>query len=475
MPRKVVWTFVLLLVPAALATAAGLVLLWPRGHLPAIPSSPGVTTQQAVVTDTAVADMSNPAIHARLGGAVVQVSVPPEYVPELHVGDVIRVMTAPSVAAGYPPYTFQDFVRGPPMALLGVLFVVLVLLVARWRGLASLVGLGLALVVVWRFTLPDLLLGKPAAAVGLVSAALIMFVVLYLAHGLSLRTSTALLGTLAGLAATAAIGAWASGAAHLTGLSDEYALDLLSYAPAVRLRSVLLAGTILAGLGVLNDVTVTQASAVWELHDAQPEAPWRRLVSQGMRIGRDHIASTIYTIAFAYVAAALPLVLLVSMSSDTPLLQAVTSGELAEEVARTLVGSIGLVLAIPLTTVVAALVVSSGRRTQAPGGVPAVHDEVAPRPLVSAPDEEVAPRPVVVLDDEVVPRPVVVPEDEPAPAAVVAHAIAAASAGVLDGDGTAAPPDPAPARPRRQDFVPALDLGASDGPPGRAGAWLRRS
>ena len=346
----------------ALATAAGVVALWPHGTLPTIPAGAGVTTQVAVVTDTTVADRDNPEIHARLGDTVAAVAVPPEYVPEMRAGDRIRVMTVPDVQPGYAAYVFQDFQRGPPMALLVVLFVALVALVARWRGVASLLGLAIALGVVWRFTLPALLVGRDGAAVGLVSAAAIMFVVLYLAHGVSLRTSTALAGTLVGLAATAGIAAWASGAAHLTGLSDEFALDLLSYAPQVRLRQVLLAGTVLAGLGVLNDVTVTQASAVWELHGAQPAASWRRLVTQGMRIGRDHIASTVYTIAFAYVAAALPLVLLVSMSTDVPLLQAVTSGELAEEVARTLVGSIGLVLAIPLTTMIAALVVTSGRR-----------------------------------------------------------------------------------------------------------------
>ncbi|HEY0119633.1 MAG TPA: YibE/F family protein [Cellulomonas sp.] len=362
--RAARWAFVAVLVPMALATLAGVVALWPYGALPTIPATAGATTQAAVVTDMTVADKDNPEIHARLGGVVVAVAVPPEYVPEMRVGDPIRVMSMPDVQPGYAAYVFQDFQRGPPMALLVGLFVVLVALVARWRGLASLLGLAIALGVVWRFTLPALLVGRPGGAVGLVSAAAIMFVVLYLAHGVSLRTSTALAGTLVGLAATAAIAAWASGAAHLTGLSDEYALDLMSYAPQVRLRQVLLAGTVLAGLGVLNDVTVTQASAVWELHDAQPAASWRRLVTQGMRIGRDHIASTIYTIAFAYVAAALPLVLLVSMSTGVPLLEAVTSGELAEEVARTLVGSLGLVLAIPLTTMIAALVVTSGRRTR---------------------------------------------------------------------------------------------------------------
>lgn len=459
------WAFVLLLVPAGLAVLAGVVALWPRGPLPTIPSSPGVTSQRVVVTDVTVADRNNPAIHARAGSTVVEVAVPPEYVPELHVGDTIRVMSAPGIPPGYPPYTFEDFDRGPPMAVLVALFVILVLLVARWRGLASLLGLGLALVVVWRFTLPDLLLGRPAALVGLLSAALIMFVVLYLAHGFSLRSSTALLGTLAGLVVTATIGAWASGAAHLTGLSDEFALDLMAYAPAVRLRSVLLAGTILAGLGVLNDVTVTQASAVWELHDAQPAASWRRLVAQGMRIGRDHIASTIYTIAFAYVAAALPLVLLVSMSSGMPLLQAVTSGELAEEVARTLVGSIGLVLAIPLTTMVAAFVVCSGQGARARVAGPVAADAAARDDAERGPAADV-PGDGAELDSGAV------WEDGRAPAWAEERGVAARG-----GEGGVGAPsaDPAAGQPARSaDFVPALDLGPSVRPPGRTGVRLRR-
>ncbi|WP_201292760.1 YibE/F family protein, partial [Cellulomonas citrea] len=176
-------------------------------------------------------------------------------------------------------------------------------------------------------------------------------------------------GTLVGLVATAAIAAWASGAAHLTGLSDEFALDLMSYAPQVRIQQVLLCGMVIAGLGVLNDVTITQVSAVWELRASAPHAPRRRLWTQGMRIGRDHIASTVYTIVFAYVGATLPLVLLVAMS-DQALLGTLGSGEIAEEVARTLVGSIGLVLAIPLTTALAVLVLGPAR-VQVSDGAPA--------------------------------------------------------------------------------------------------------
>jgi uncharacterized membrane protein len=247
---------------------------------------------------------------------------------------------------------------------------VLVLVVARWRGLAALVGLVVSFVGIGVFTLPALIEGSPPVAVALVTASALMFVLLYLAHGVTARTTTALLGTFGGLAATALLAGWASGAAHLTGLVDENALDLRQYAPDVSLSGVLLCGIVIAGLGVLNDVTITQASAVWELRASAPHASRRELYARGMRIGRDHIASTVYTVAFAYVGAALPLVLLVSLS-DRALLGTLTSGEIAEEVVRTLVGSIGLVLAIPATTAVAALVVGGAATRAGDGAVTA--------------------------------------------------------------------------------------------------------
>ncbi|ROS31312.1 putative membrane protein [Cellulomonas sp. PhB150] len=352
--------FTAILVPVLLATVLGAVLLWPHGEQPTLQTSaPGATfhTGTVVAVDPDAADQVHQ-LRARISGAPVWVNVPPEYLGELEAGDRIQVVDTGDAGPGGTPYVFVDYVRGPPLAILALGFVVLVVAVARWRGLAALVGLAASLGMIGAFTLPALLQGKPAVPVALVTAVAIMFVVLYLAHGFTLRTSTALVGTLAGLAATALIAAWASGAAQLTGLSDEYALDLMSAAPDVRLRAVLLCGMVLAGLGVLNDVTITQASAVWELGAASPDASRRQLFSRGMRIGRDHIASTVYTIVFAYVGATLPLVLLVSIS-DRAILDTLQNGELAEEVARTLVGSIGLVLAIPLTTAIAALVVRS--------------------------------------------------------------------------------------------------------------------
>ncbi len=189
-----------------------------------------------------------------------------------------------------------------------------------------------------------------------------MFASLYLAHGVSIRTTTALLGTFLGLAITVVLAMWSTRAANLTGTSSEHAVMLSSTFPNLSLTDLLMCGIVIAGLGALNDVTITQASAVWELHAANPALPRRTLFTSGMRIGRDHIASTVYTLAFAYVGTALP-VLMVAALMDRAALDTLMAGEIAEEVVRTLVSSVGLVLAIPATTGIAALLVrtSAGR------------------------------------------------------------------------------------------------------------------
>lgn len=369
------------LLPVLVATVLGAVALWPTGEsrLGSVPmNGEGVKILQAQVDRVLPDGISEGVggVDAHLLGHddAIQIQVPPEYLASgLAAGDRIKVAFIPEAAGTGSPYVFVDYVRQAPIGALLVVYAVLVVAVARWRGLAALVGLGVALAGVIFFAIPALLAGSDGAAVGLVTASGIMFAVLYLAHGFSARTTTALLGTVAGLAATAGIGAWASGAAHLTGLGDEVALQLPSYAPDVQLRGVVLCGLILAGLGVLNDVTITQSSAVWELHAADPTSGYRQLFTRAMRIGRDHIASTVYTIAFAYVGAALPLLLMVSVLQNT-LVDTLTSGEIAEEVVRTLVGSIGLVLAIPITTAVAVLVVRADPRPSTADPLPSTAD-----------------------------------------------------------------------------------------------------
>lgn len=275
-------------------------------------------------------------------------------------GDRIQVLSTPSTgdAPGTPTaYTFGDVDRSVPLLWLGIGFVVAVVAVARLRGLLALVSVGFGAVVFGWFVLPSLLSGHSGVAVALVGSSAIMFVVLYLTHGPSARTSAALAGTLLGILVTAGAGWLAVRGSALSGYSDDTSDMLSSFASAVSLQGVLVCAVVIAGLGVVNDITITQASAVWELRAAGPDLSRLQLFARGMRIGRDHIASTVYTIVFAYAGTGLVLLLLVYLY-DRPLLDTIPSELFAEEIVRVLAGGIGLVLAVPITTAIASLVVA---------------------------------------------------------------------------------------------------------------------
>lgn len=282
----------------------------------------------------------------------------------LAAGDSVLLVQVPTERG--PSYQFQQIQRGGALGWLLAAFVVAVLAVARLRGLMGLVGLGLGAVVVWKFTLPALLAGENGLAVALTSATAIMVVVLYTTHGFSMRSSAALLGTLIGVALTGLLGLVAMGGTRLSGISDETGGLLASQVSGLDFRGLLICGIVLTGLGVLNDVTITQASVVWELRAAQPTMPRRQVFTSAMRIGRDHIASSIYTLVFAYTGAALIVLMLVSLL-DRPFLELVSSGVLTEEIVRTLSSAIGLVLAVPLTTGLAAVLAQPAGMGGAPG------------------------------------------------------------------------------------------------------------
>ena len=290
-------------------------------------------------------------------------------------GDVLDPAANPALdpALAVPVWVWVEYDRQLPLALLAIVFTVLVVLVGRLRGLAAVLGLGVGYATVFVFMLPALSRGEDPVLVALLGSVAIMTVILYAAHGFTAKTTAALVGTVAGLGLTAALATWATRASHLDGSASETAYQLRQVTGMPDLSGLVLCGVILAGLGVLNDVTITQSSAVWELRQLAPRSTFRDLFRAGMRIGRDHLASTVYTIAFAYAGAALPTLLLISVY-DRPFGQTVTSAEIAEEVVRTLVGSIGLVLAIPLTTAVAALLVLSARQLRPARPVPEPED-----------------------------------------------------------------------------------------------------
>lgn len=288
--------------------------------------------------------------------------VPPEVSRAgLTAGDTVMVMRVPPPPQGSVSYAYFGVDRSSTIWTLSLLFVVAVALVARLRGILALLGLAVGgAVVVW-FMLPALLLGGSGLGIAMVGAAAIMFPVLYLAHGPSIRTSAALAGTLLGILITAVIGVVAVKSARLNGVSDEGALTLTTFIGDISFQGLLTCALIIAGLGVLNDVTITQSSAVWELRAAAPEMNRRNLFGSAMRIGRDHIASTIYTIVFAYAGAALSVLLLLFLY-QRPVGDLLTTEDIATEVITTLATAIGLVLAVPVTTAIAALTVGSNDR-----------------------------------------------------------------------------------------------------------------
>jgi uncharacterized membrane protein len=377
-----------LVVVIAVVQVAGMAMLWPRGPVPLAAGSKdmyaGVTFVQGRVrqvahgtcagdTDNRLPDGSVPATMTCTtasvqltggpdAGRVVKVGISPQEARSgLEVGVGVQLVRYPAVSGAGPVYAFLDFARELPLAVLAICFAGLVVLVARLRGLLALVGLVLAYVTIAVFVLPALRHGESPLLVAAIGAGSIMMVILYLAHGFSAKTTTALLGTLTGVWLSAGLAAWVSAAAHLNGLGSEENVALSRLTGGGDLSGVVLAGIVLAGLGVLNDVTITQASAVSELHEQAPHLTRRELFGSGMRIGRDHLASTVYTIAFAYAGVALPGLLLVDLSGE-PLRQVLSSNAVGEEIARTLVASIGLVLSIPLTTAIAVLVTRGSSR-----------------------------------------------------------------------------------------------------------------
>ncbi|MFI9204172.1 YibE/F family protein [Streptomyces sp. NPDC053048] len=291
--------------------------------------------------------------------------VQPDASRRYDVGQEVVLAYAPKAPENLR-YSVTDVNRTLPMALLAGIFALAVVLVGRLRGIFALVALVISFGVLTMFILPAILQGSEPLLVAVIGGSAIMLIALYMCHGLNARTSVAVLGTLTSLLVIGLLGSFFIDWAHLTGNTDDQTGLVHGLYPQIEIRGLLLAGIIIGSLGVLDDVTVTQTSAVWELKEADPTANWRKLYGSAMRIGRDHIASVVNTLVLAYAGASLPLLLLFSIA-DSGVGTVATSEIVAEEIVRTLVGSIGLVASVPVTTVLAALVVSADRHTAGKG------------------------------------------------------------------------------------------------------------
>jgi uncharacterized membrane protein len=279
--------------------------------------------------------------------------------PELDVGDEVRVVegVTPPGSPGTTPgvgYTLSDFERRGPMLFLVGVFALLVVVFGRLRGALSLAGLAASLGIVLVFVVPAILDGTSPLAVALVGSMAIMLVTIALAHGTGPKSLAAMLGTAVSLSLTVLLAVAFSELTHLTGLSSEEAFILQAGNAGLSLEGLVLAGIVIGALGVLDDVTVSQSSTVLALRRANPALGFRALSGLAMRVGRDHVSATVNTLVLAYVGASLP-ILLVFSSGELPFFEAVNLELIAKEIVATLVGSIGLIAAVPITTALAAL------------------------------------------------------------------------------------------------------------------------
>lgn len=387
------------MVPLLLGTLAAAALLWPDPPEP--PAAAGGTFYGATVI--AVREQECPpeqqaAGFRRCGEVTLRVEEGPDRgaevtapvpdgpgAPTVRPGD--RVELAVVTDPGDPTaqqYGIVDHRRGVPLLLLGVLFAVVIVAFGLRRGLASLAGLAACFTLLLAFVLPGIISGHPPLLVAVVGAALVMFVIMYLVHGISVRTSVAVLGTLAALVVTGALGYLATAATHLSGVVDDDELTLFSSIPDLDLRGVLLAGIIIGSLGVLDDVTVSQAATVGELARADPSLSGWQLYRAANRVGRAHVASVVNTLVLAYAGASLPLLLLIVLNTTGRDAGTVlTAQPIAQEIVRSVVATIGLVAAVPMTTALAAFVCRSARpdrpaAPEVPAARPARHRRVDP-------------------------------------------------------------------------------------------------
>lgn len=388
-----------MLIPFAAAVAVGLVVLWPGGAPSHQRTGVGFDrqTQQATVTridqvdcksvnasaetptgDTSTAEGSSAQQQAagKCKKATVRIDtgkdkgrtffeiVQPDQSRQLHQSEKVVVAYEPSAPKDLQ-YSVTDANRKLPLTLLALIFAVVVVVIGRMRGVMALVALAISFMILNFFILPAILQGSNPLLVAVVGSSAIMLIALYMCHGLSARTSVAVVGTLLSLVLIGLLGSVFIDWAVLTGNTDDSTGLIHGLYPSIDMSGLLLAGVIIGSLGVLDDVTVTQTSAVWELHEANPTMGRRGLYRAGIRIGRDHIASVVNTLVLAYAGAALPLMLLFSIAQSS--VGTVANSELvAEEIVRTLVGSIGLVAAVPVTTALAALVVAADREGAEP-------------------------------------------------------------------------------------------------------------
>lgn len=290
-------------------------------------------------------------------GALYTVTYGDQYQPisevqKKSVGDRV-ILTQQASDMTEPQMIISDAYRLPTVAWMTILFAMVVIFVGKFKGLLSLVGMFLSFVILVGFVIPQILHGANPIVVSLFGSFLIGSVTVYISHGYTSKSHIAIFSMMASLFTVAIISYIAVKTAGLFGLGSEEAYFLqVGETASLNLQGLLLGGIMLGALGVLDDVTVSQVSIVFQLRAAKRKIGFSELYSRSIEVGRDHVASLVNTLVLAYAGANMPLFLLFTLSDTVPTWVALNSELLVEEIVRTISGSIGLVLAVPLTTLV---------------------------------------------------------------------------------------------------------------------------
>ncbi len=273
--------------------------------------------------------------------------------PKYRVGDEVLISKSLGLE-GEEIFYLTELIRRKYLFWLFLLFVILAVVIGRWRGATSIIGLGISFLVIFLFILPQINSGRDPVMIAILGSLAIIPLTFYLSHGLNQKTAVAMLGTLAALVITGFLAKYFVEVTRLTGFASEEAGFLQSDRPgAINIKGLVLAGIIIGALGVLDDITVAQSAIVQQLREANPKIKFKELFLRAMNVGQDHIASMVNTLVLVYTGAALPLLLLF-INNPLPFSQVINYEIITEEIIRTLVGSIGLIAAVPLTTFLAA-------------------------------------------------------------------------------------------------------------------------
>ncbi len=281
--------------------------------------------------------------------------------PKYKAGDEVLISYSLDFE-GNEVFYITEFVRRKPLFWLFSLFVLLAVVVGKWRGLSSLLGLAISFLIIFVFILPQIYAGRDPVLIAIVGSLFIVPFTFYLSHGLNKKTTVAVMGTFIALIITGFLAKFFVEAARLTGYASEEAGFLhVAKEGMVNIKGLVLAGIIIGTLGVLDDITISQSAIVQQLKAANPKISHKEQFWRAMDVGRDHIASMVNTLVLVYTGAALPLFLLFITNSH-PFTEVINYEIIAEEVIRTLVGSIGLITAVPMTTFLAVNFIAKAKK-----------------------------------------------------------------------------------------------------------------